>query len=119
MKLAKEYQKHMKKTPIPRARLSHAVAVNWQGLARSLKNLYGQPLHYLTHRLCKQWDKSRFGGDDGEKPLESIFSGNKAEAIIWEVEAVHRVSTSHIYLANLWLADPEFYAFVDEVIPCS
>ncbi|XP_054782557.1 protein RDM1-like [Prosopis cineraria] len=116
LEVAKEYQKRMKKTPIPRARLSNAMAVNWQGLAKTLENSYGQPLHYLTHMLCKQWDKSRFGAEDGEKPLDSILSAEKAESILWEVEAVHRLSSSHVHLSTLWLTDPHFEAFVDQVI---
>ncbi|KAF7822294.1 protein RDM1-like [Senna tora] len=109
VELAREYQKHMKKITI----------VNWQGLAKTLKDLYGQPLHYLTHMLCKQWDKSRFGSEDAEKPLDTIFNVTKAEAIIWEVEAIHRLSTSHLHLANLWLHDPQFYDFVHDVLPFS
>lgn len=121
VELAKQYQKQMKKTPIPRVRLTHSVVMTWEGLAKTLKNLYGQPLHYLTHMLCKQWDKSRaFGSDNADnKPLDTIFNGTKAEATIWEIESVHRLSTSHVYLANLWLHDPQFYAFVDEVLPIS
>ena len=107
----------MKRKPIPQARLREAVVVNWQGLAKTLKNLYGQPLHYLTVLLCKQWDQSRFGGDDEGKPLDAIFKWRNAESTIWRVEEIHRLCTSPIHLAMLWLSDPEYRAFVDEVVP--
>lgn len=117
MELAKEYQKCMKIKPVPKARLEYAVVVNWQGLAKTLKNLYGQPIHYLTYKLCKEWDGSRFGSEDEEKPLDAIIDWSSAEATIWKVEEVHRLCTSPIHLAKLWLSDPEYQAFVDEVVP--
>ncbi|KAI9085655.1 hypothetical protein K1719_032498 [Acacia pycnantha] len=113
---AKEYQKIMKKTAIPRARLSNLVVVNWKGLAKTLEKSYGQPMHYMTHMLCRQWDKARFGGEDSEKALDSIMSAEKAEALMWEVESVHRLTTSHVHLASLWLSDPHFQVFVNQVI---
>ena len=80
----------MKKTAIPRARLSNLVVVNWKGLVKTLEKSYGQPMHYMTHMMCKQWDQARVGAEDEEKPLDSILSAEKAEAILWEVESVHR-----------------------------
>jgi len=117
LEVAKEYQKKMEKKVIPREQGSkEMVVVNWRGLAKTLTTLYGQPLHYLTQKLCKEWDRSRFGSKNEEKPLNSILSWREAEETIWKVEAVHRLCTSPLHLALLWLEDPEYHLIVDEVI---
>ncbi|KAG4911882.1 hypothetical protein AAZX31_19G038800 [Glycine max] len=117
VKLAKKYQKHMQNKPIPTSRLNKEImVVNWKGLAKTLERMYGQPLHYLTHKLCKEWDKSRFGSKNEEKPLNAIINWRDAEDTIWKVEAVHRLCTSPIHLAMLWLDDPTYHIFVNEVI---
>ncbi|XP_020219402.1 protein RDM1 [Cajanus cajan] len=117
VELAKKYQEHMKKIPLPTGHLDAIVFVNWKGLAQNLKRLYRQPLHYLTYMLCKEWDKSRFGSEDEGKPLNTILSWRDAEDAIWKVETVHRTCTSPIHLAMLWLGDPEYHVIVNEVIP--
>ncbi|KAJ1443196.1 RDM1 superfamily [Sesbania bispinosa] len=117
VELAKKYQNHMKNIPIPRARLKDNVIVNWQGLANTLKTLYGQPLHYQTLMLCKQWDESRIGSEDEGKPLGAIIDWSNAENAIWNVEEIHRLSTSPIYLAKLWLTNPQYRFYVEEVLP--
>jgi len=106
----------MENKPIPKYGLKEMVVVNWKGLAKTLKTLYGQPLHYLTHKLCKEWDKSKFGSKNEEKPLNAVFSWHEAEDTIWKVEAVHRRCTSPVHLAVLWLDDPEYHVTVNEVI---
>jgi hypothetical protein len=122
---AKRYQEYMKQIPIPTtARGSTSdnddhLFITWQGLVKSMKQLYGQPLHYLTHVLVKQWDQSRIGAEEEDKPVDNIIHRNKAEAIVWDVEEIHRRCTSHLHLAKLWLQDPDYHAFVDEVIPPS
>ncbi|KAK7394200.1 hypothetical protein VNO78_14722 [Psophocarpus tetragonolobus] len=117
VELAKEYQKQMKKKAIPKYRINEVVVVNWKGLAKSMKRLYGQPLHYLTHKLCKEWDKSRFGSKDEEKPLNAIYDNwRDAEDTVWKVEEVHRLCTSPLHLAMLWLHDPEYHIIINEVI---
>ncbi|OIW07376.1 hypothetical protein TanjilG_10211 [Lupinus angustifolius] len=119
VELATKYQKCMKKWPIPIGRFSHAMAVNWKGMAEILERLYGQQLHYLTHMMCKEWDKSRFGSEDEGKPLNDIIDWSDAEDTIWHVEEVHRLLTSPTHLAMLWSNDPEHRAYVDEVVPSS
>ena len=118
---AKKYQEYMKQIPVPptRGSGSDVVFITWEGLAKSMKELYGQPLHYLTHFLVKQWDQSRIGNEDEDTPMDNIINPFKAEATIWDVEEVHRRCTSHVHLASLWLCDPGYHAFVDEVIPPS
>ncbi|WVZ06373.1 hypothetical protein V8G54_019719 [Vigna mungo] len=119
LEVAKEYQKKMEKKSIPRERLKEMVVVNWRGLAKTMKTLYGQPLHYLTEELCKEWDKSRIGSKNEEKALNSILSWREAEETVWKVEAVHRLCTSPVHLALLWLNDPQYHLIVDEVISTS
>lgn len=119
VKLAEDYQEHMKKIPIPTIRRSDAMFITWHSLANSMKQFYGQPLHYLTYVLVKQWDQSRIGTVDEEKPMDTIIHPSKAESTIWDVEEVHRRCTSHIHLAKLWVSDPEYSAVVGDVIPSS
>ncbi|XP_022635271.1 protein RDM1-like [Vigna radiata var. radiata] len=119
LEVAKEYQKKMEKKSIPRERLKEMVVVNWRGLAKTMKTLYGQPLHYLTEELCKEWDKSRIGSKNEEKALNSILSWREAEETVWKVEAVHRLCTSPVHLALLWLHDPQYHLVVDQVISTS
>ncbi|ONI24348.1 hypothetical protein PRUPE_2G235500 [Prunus persica] len=119
LKIAKHYQEQMKHIPIPKNRRKDAVFVTWWALANSMKQFYGQPLHYMTQVLVKQWDESRIGSVEEEKPMDNIIHPRRAESTIWDVEQVHRQCTSHIHLAKLWLSDPDYYSFVDEVIPSS
>lgn len=119
IRLAKEYQQKMKHIPIPETRrpTEDIMFITWHTLTSSMKQAYGQPLHYLTHVLAKQWDRSRSGTDDEEKPMDNIIPQGKAEAIIWGVEEIHRLCTSYSQLAKFWVSDPNFHAFVDEVTP--
>lgn len=112
---AEMYQEYMKQIPIPTHRGSLIPFSTWQGLAKSLKELYGQPLHYLTNILLKQWDESRIGADDEHKPLDSIIHPSKAEAAIWLMEEAHRLTSSYHHLATLWASDPMHHAFVDPI----
>ncbi|XAR57269.1 hypothetical protein NMG60_11025342 [Bertholletia excelsa] len=114
---AKMYQDYMKQIPIPTQRGSVIPFTSWTGLAKSIKLLYGQPLHYLTNSLLKEWDKMRFGEDDEDKPLDMVIHPCKAEASIWLIEEVHRLTTSHHHLAKLWLADPMPHANIDPILP--
>ncbi|CAL0318854.1 unnamed protein product [Lupinus luteus] len=116
VELATKYQRCMKKRPIPIGRFSNAIAINWEGMAETLERLYGQQLHYLTHMMCKGWDKSRFGSEDEGKPLDAIIDWSDAEDTIWHIEEVHRLLTSPTHLAMLWINDPEHRAYVDEVV---
>ncbi|XP_058106192.1 protein RDM1 [Magnolia sinica] len=114
---AEMYQEYMKHVPIPNRRGSLIPFKTWQGLAKSLKQLYGQPLHYLTNILLKQWDQARFGTEDEHQPLDTIIHPLKAEATIWLMEEVHRLTSSHHHLAELWASDPMHHAFVDPIFP--
>lgn len=111
----------MKQIPIPEGRQTRTeiLFITWDGLARSMKQVYGQPLHYLTHVLAKQWDESRIGTEDEDKPMDNLIHPAKAESIIWDVEEIHRLCTSYSHLANLWVSDPDFHTFVDQAIPPS
>ena len=117
MKLATQYQNYMKKVPIPRSRVPYGVILSWECLAKTFTLLYGQPLHYLTYMLCKQWDQSRCGSEDGDKTIDTILKWSSVETTLWKVEEIHRLCTSPSHLAKLWLNDPEYLVFVREVIP--
>lgn len=114
---AKMYQEFMNQIPIPTLRGSLIPFDTWMGLARSLKQLYDQPLHYLTNVLVKQWDQLRVGTEDESRSLDSIIHPVKAEASIWLIEEVHRKTTSPHHIAKLWVSDPMHHAFVDSIIP--
>lgn len=114
---AEMYQEYMKQIPIPARRGSLIPFDSWMGLAKSIKQLYGQPLHYLTNILVKQWDQLRIGSEDENRSLDSIIHPSKAEASIWLIEEVHRQTTSPHHMAKLWLSDPMHYAFVDSIFP--
>lgn len=90
--------------------------ISWQGLANSIKQRHEQPLHYLTHKLLREWDESRIGSNDENKALEDIIDPAKAEATIWVVEQFHRQFSSPQHLTKLWLSDPLHQDFVDSII---
>ncbi|KAA8539384.1 hypothetical protein F0562_026076 [Nyssa sinensis] len=114
---AEMYQEYMKQIQIPTHRGSVIPYTSWTGLAKSIKQLYGQPLHYLTNIRLKQWDQLRIGADDEDRPLDTIIHPSKAEASIWLIEEVHRLTPSPHHLAKLWLADPMHHAFIDPIFP--
>lgn len=114
---AEMYQDYMKQIPIPSHRGSLIPFTSWMGLGRSIKQLYGQPLHYLTNILLKQWDQLRIGSEDEYKPLDNIIHPCKAEATIWLIEEIHRQTSSHFHIASLWQVDPMFHGFVDSIFP--
>lgn len=114
---AKMYQEYMKKVPVPSQRGSVIPCNSWMGLAKSIKDLYGQPLHYLTNILLKQWDQARFETGEEYQPLDTVIHPLKAEATIWFIEEVHRRTGSYHHLAKLWVQDPMHHAFVDPIFP--
>lgn len=111
------YQEYMKVVPIPTQRGFIIPFTSWVGLAASMKELYGQPLHYLTNVHMKKLDQMRLGTDDEDFPLDTIIDPSKAEATIWLIEEVHRTTLSHHYIARLWLADPMYHVHVDAIFP--
>ncbi|XP_004511382.1 protein RDM1-like isoform X2 [Cicer arietinum] len=111
------YQDYMKQIPIPSSRGSVIPFNSWMGLGSSIKQLYGQPLHYLTNILLKQWDQLRIGGEDEYMPLDDIIHPSKAEATVWLIEEIHRQTSSHFHIANLWKTDPMYHGFVDSIFP--
>ncbi|GKV42396.1 hypothetical protein SLEP1_g49804 [Rubroshorea leprosula] len=117
MKTAELCQEYMKEVPIPPQRGSIIPFTSWMGLGRSIKQLYGQPLPYLTNILLKQWDQLRFGSEDEDTPLDIIVHPCKAEATIWLLEEAHRCTTSSHHIAKLWQSDPMHDAFVDPIFP--
>lgn len=114
---AEMYQEYMKQIPVPLHRGSTIPYNSWTQLGASIKELYEQPLHYLTNILLKQWDQLRFEMEDEYKPLDTIIHPVKAEAAIWLVEEVHRRTASHHHIAKLWLQDPMYHAFIDSKFP--
>lgn len=117
LRKAEMYLEYMKHIPIPECQNSIIPFRSWQGLAKSMKELYGQPLHFLTNFLLRNWDISRFGSEDESQPLDMIIHPAKAEATIWIIEEVHRRTTSHQYLAELWASDPMYHAYIDPIFP--
>ncbi|KAL9408141.1 hypothetical protein AB3S75_046649 [Citrus x aurantiifolia] len=87
---AEMYQEYMKQLPIPTQRSSIIPFTSW-------------------------WDQLRFGTEDEHKPLDSIVHPCKAEATIWLIEEVHRLTSCHHHLAKLWLSDPMHYVFIDSI----
>ncbi|CAL0314561.1 unnamed protein product [Lupinus luteus] len=119
IKRAEMYQDYMKQIQIPSHRGSVIPFTSWMGLGRSIKQLYGQPLHYLTNILLKQWDQLRIGSSHEYTPLDDIVHPCKAEATIWLMEEIHRQTSSHVQIAEHWKRDPMYNAFVDSNIPTS
>ncbi|XP_019423458.1 PREDICTED: protein RDM1-like [Lupinus angustifolius] len=117
IKRAEMYQDYMKQIPIPSHRGSIIPFTSWMGLGRSIKQLYGQPLHYLTNILLNQWDQLRIGSSHEYTPLDDIVHPCKAEATIWLMEEIHRQTSSHVQIAQHWKRDPMYNAFVDSNIP--
>ncbi|EXB51132.1 hypothetical protein L484_009096 [Morus notabilis] len=117
IKRAELYQDYMKQIPIPTHRGSLIPFTSWMGLGKSIKQMYGQPLHYLTNVQLKHWDQLRIGSEEEDRPLDTIVHPSKAEATIWLLEEVHRRTTSHYHIAKLWLLDPMHHAFVDSIFP--
>ncbi|CDP00920.1 unnamed protein product [Coffea canephora] len=112
---AQTYQEYMRQIPIPLLRGSVVPFTSWTGLGTSLKQLYGQPLHYLTNVHLRQLDILRIGAEDEDRPLDTIIPPPKAEASIWLIEEVHRLSSSHHHLAKLWHNDPLHHIFIDPI----
>lgn len=109
---AAKYQESMKQMEVPSgdARATASSFINWQGLAKWMIETYKQPLHYLTHKLLKQWDEPKV-----EKTLDSIIDPTKAQDTIWVVEEYNRKCSSHLYLAKLWLSDPMHPHFLNSI----
>ncbi|QHO08238.1 hypothetical protein DS421_14g470810 [Arachis hypogaea] len=114
---AEMYQEYMKQIPIPSQRGSVIPFNSWMGLGKSMKQLYGQPLHYLTNVILKQWDQLRLNSKDEYKPLDNLIHPTKAEATIWLMEEVHRQTSSHFQIAELWKLDPMYNGSVDAIFP--
>ncbi|CAF1931085.1 hypothetical protein Bca4012_073176 [Brassica carinata] len=114
---AETYQGYMKELPLPTSRGSLIPFTSWVGLAMSIKELYGQPLHYLTNALLQRWDQARLGSDSEDQSLDLIIHPSKAEATIWLVEEIHRLTSSHPQIAELWGSDPTYHMLIDPIIP--
>ncbi|XP_051125394.1 protein RDM1 isoform X2 [Andrographis paniculata] len=114
---ATSYQEYMKLIPIPTNRGAVIPFTSWSGLGSSIKQLYKQPLHYLTNIHLKGLDQERFGADNEHFPLDMIIHPVKAEASIWHIEGVHRLCASPHHLLKLWTADPKYHACIDPIFP--
>lgn len=114
---AEMYQEYMKQISIPSQRGSLVPCTTWMGLGKSIKELYGQPLHYLTNVMLKQWDQMRMDSENEREPLDTIIHPSKAEATIWLIEEIHRRTSSHHYVAKLWLSDPIYHTSIDSIFP--
>ncbi|KAI3731036.1 hypothetical protein L1987_62219 [Smallanthus sonchifolius] len=117
MRNAKMYQEYMKQIPIPAQRGSVISFTSWSGLAKSMKQMYRQPLHYLTNIRVKEWDRMRSDAAIKDEPLDTVIHPCKAETNIWLMEEVHRLTSSYQFLGKLWLADPMYNASIDSVFP--
>uniref|UniRef100_M1DJ63 Protein RDM1 n=2 Tax=Solanum tuberosum TaxID=4113 RepID=M1DJ63_SOLTU len=111
------YQEYMKVVPMPTQRGFVIPFTSWVGFATSMKEFYAKPLHYLTNVQMKKFDQMRLGADNEDVPLDTIIDPGKAEATIWIIEEVHRCTSSHHYIAKLWLADPIYHRHVDAIFP--
>ncbi|KAL8485190.1 hypothetical protein ACS0TY_027481 [Phlomoides rotata] len=114
---AKSYQEYMKLIPIPTNRGSVIPFTSWVELGSSIKQLYNQPLHYLTDVQLKKMDQERLGAEDVDVRLDTIIHPTKAELIIWLMEEVHRRTSSPHHLLQLWEADSKYHAFIDAIFP--
>ncbi|KAK6928966.1 Protein RDM1, plant [Dillenia turbinata] len=117
LRRAKMYQDYMMQIPIPTVRGSLIPFKTWMQLGKSIKQIYCQPLHYLTNILLKEWDESRIGSEDEDKPLETTMHPCKAEATIWLMEEVHRKTASYHHISKLWLSDKMYHAYIDPIFP--
>ncbi|GAB2210239.1 hypothetical protein Droror1_Dr00015501 [Drosera rotundifolia] len=117
LRSARMYQEYMNHIPIPNLRGSLIPCNSWLALAKSIKELYQQPLHYLTNKLLKQWDQARLETEDHYKPLDAIIHPVKAELTIWLIEEVHRLTASPHHIAKLWLEEQMYHSFIDPIFP--
>ncbi|XP_010511601.1 PREDICTED: protein RDM1-like [Camelina sativa] len=117
LRRAEMYQEYMKQVPVPTSRGSLIPFTSWVGLGMSIKQLYRQPLHYLTNVLLQGWDQSRLDTDSEDQALDSIIHPSKAEATIWLVEEIHRITSSPLHIAHLWSSDPMYHSFIDPIFP--
>ncbi|OAY55721.1 hypothetical protein MANES_03G175300v8 [Manihot esculenta] len=114
---AEMYQEYMSQVPIPAHHGSVIPFSSWVELGKSIKQLYGQPLHYLTNITLTKWDNLRAASEYEQKPLDMMIHPCKAEATIWLVEEIHRRTTSHHHIAELWLKDRMHHTYVDSIFP--
>ncbi|KAH0720258.1 hypothetical protein KY284_005288 [Solanum tuberosum] len=117
LRRSRMYQEYMKVVPMPTQRGFVIPFTSWVGFATSMKEFYAKPLHYLTNVQMKKFDQMRLGADNEDVPLDTIIDPGKAEATIWIIEEVHRCTSSHHYIAKLWLADPIYHRHVDAIFP--
>lgn len=117
LRRAQMYQEYMKELPIPSERGAIIPFYSWTGFGKSTKQLYKQPLHYLTNICLKQLDQNRIGADDEDIHLDTIIHPAKAEVFLWMMEETHRLTTSPHRLATLWLKDSMHKAFIDACVP--
>ncbi|XP_073291221.1 protein RDM1-like [Primulina huaijiensis] len=117
-RLAKSYKEYMKLIPIPVEHVTAIPFISWKGLGNSIKQIYGQHLHYLAYLLLKQLDNVRIGAKDENVPLgDMIINPYKAEFSIWIIEEILRCTRSPYYLTKLWENDPSHHALIDAVFP--
>lgn len=114
-KFATIYQDYMKKIELPNNSQLLLPFTTWQGLGITLKQLYGQPLHYLTNVELHKWDNLRTGTGYEHIPLDRLIHPFVAEALIRQLENMHRLITPPSYLLKLWLANPIYSQFIDPI----
>ncbi|KAL8158248.1 protein RDM1-like [Apium graveolens] len=116
---AEMYQDFMMHLTIPTQRGAIVPFSSWREFGNSMKEIYKQPLHYLTNVFLRQLDQNRIGADDVDKRLDTIIHPAKAEVFLWMTEEIHRLTTSPHQLATLWLNNPMYKAFIDLYAPLS
>ncbi|GER34273.1 RNA-DIRECTED DNA METHYLATION 1 [Striga asiatica] len=117
LRRAESYQEYMKLIPIPTERGTVIPFTSWTGLGSSIKQIYGQPLHYLTNLHLSRMDHERLGAEDTGVPLYMTIHPCKAEASIWIIEEAHRLTSSPHHLVRLWEADTYYHVYIDDIFP--
>ncbi|WMV50630.1 hypothetical protein MTR67_044015 [Solanum verrucosum] len=109
LRRARMYQEYMKVVHMPTQRGFVIPFTSWVGFATSMKEFYGQPLHYLTNVQMKKFDKMRLGADNEDVPLDtiilgdfsSIIKGGRRSILTWSLlEILFRVDTPPYALAS-------------------
>lgn len=119
LRSAEMYQDYMMHLAIPTQRGAIVPFSRWTGFGKAMKEIYKQPLHYLTNVYLKQLDQNQIGSDDADKRLDTIIHPAKAEVSLWMTEEIHRLTTSPRQLVTLWLNNPMYKVFIDPYAPLS
>ncbi|KAB2010729.1 hypothetical protein ES319_D10G261700v1 [Gossypium barbadense] len=85
---------------------------------------YEQPLHYLTQILLKQLDESSGNGINNnnievmimkKQPISNVIDPRTTKATVRVIENFNKQFVSHHYISKIWLSDPNYHYFVDDL----